>query len=61
MELSRRFFDIAGPLTPEEFITGYYPLDKLAGKLEEFEAVLQSAESVKLIREEFNRIFERKP
>lgn len=60
MESSSRFFDLAGPLTPDEFFTGEYPAQKLAAKLAEFEGLLQSAESLRLIRSEFKRIFERK-
>jgi len=60
MEISRRFFDIAGPLTPEQFFTGNYPAVEVAEKLTEFEAILNRAESVRVIRQEFNRIFNRK-
>ncbi len=60
MEAGNRFFDLAGPMTPDEFITGDYPAVKLAGKLAEFDEILQSAESLRLIRSEFKRIFDRK-
>lgn len=60
MEISDRFFNLAGPMTPDEFISGDYPHERIAGKLAEFEAILQSAESVRLIRDEFNRIFKGK-
>lgn len=57
MRSERRFEMLAGPMSAEEFISGDYPVLKLREKLVEFAEILESADSIKLIRAEFNRIF----
>lgn len=57
MRDNKRFEVLAGPMSPEEFMTGEYPEVKMRKGLKEFEAVLQTASSISLIRKEFQRIF----
>lgn len=58
MEMTKdRFFNLAGPMSVEDFISGDYPMERVARRLLEFEGLLSKAESLEVVRKEFYRIF----
>jgi hypothetical protein len=44
-------------MSPDEFMSGEYPEVKMRKRIQEFRALLRNAESPKLIKKEFERLF----